>query len=74
MVGTQEKKIARGAGCPRVKFQNILLATDFSGPSNLAVAYAAGMARSFGAKLYAMHVQEPINYALPSRNRGRAWS
>jgi nucleotide-binding universal stress UspA family protein len=65
MVGTQEKKITRGAGCPRVKFQNILLATDFSGPSNLAVAYAAGMARSFGARLYAMHVQEPINYALP---------
>ena len=33
--------------------------------SNLAMPYAAGMARSFGAKLYAMHVQEPINYALP---------
>jgi len=65
MVGTQEKRIARGTGCRGVKFQNILLATDFAGPSNLAVAYAAGMARSFGAKLYAMHVQEPINYALP---------
>jgi len=63
--GAQAKKVSRKADCPRTKFQNILLATDFSGSANLAVAYAAGMARSFGAKLYAMHVQEPVNYALP---------
>jgi nucleotide-binding universal stress UspA family protein len=65
MVGAQEKKITCKADGARPKFQNILLATDFSGSANLAVAYAAGLARSFGAKLYAMHVQEPINYALP---------
>jgi nucleotide-binding universal stress UspA family protein len=71
MVGTQEKKVSRGAGSQRVKFQNILLATDFSSSANLAVAYAAGMARSFGAKLYAMHVQEPLNYALAAERRQR---
>ncbi|HEY2821444.1 MAG TPA: universal stress protein [Candidatus Acidoferrum sp.] len=49
----------------RVVFRNILLASDYSASANLAMPYAAGMARSFGAKLYAMHVQEPINYALP---------
>jgi nucleotide-binding universal stress UspA family protein len=49
----------------RVTFRNILLASDYSAPANLAMPYAAGMARSFGATLYAMHVQEPINYALP---------
>jgi nucleotide-binding universal stress UspA family protein len=49
----------------RVIFRNILLASDYSGPANLAMPYAAGMARSFGAKLFAMHVQEAINYALP---------
>jgi nucleotide-binding universal stress UspA family protein len=66
MVGVQEKKISRKTQSPRTGFQNILLATDFSGSANLAVGYAAGLARSFGAKLYAMHVQEPINYALPA--------
>jgi nucleotide-binding universal stress UspA family protein len=65
MVGAQQKKAGRSTEGTRVKFQNILLATDFSGSANQAVAYAVGMARSFGAKLYAMHVQEPINYALP---------
>src|SRR5580692_11004373 len=55
--GTQPKK--------RVMFRNILLASDYSASANLAMPYAAGMARSFGATLYAMHVQEPINYALP---------
>jgi nucleotide-binding universal stress UspA family protein len=49
----------------RVMFRNILLASDYSASANLAMPYAAGMARSFGATLYAMHVQEPINYALP---------
>jgi nucleotide-binding universal stress UspA family protein len=49
----------------RVTFKNILFATDFSASANSAMRYAAGLARSFGAKLYAMHVQEPINYALP---------
>jgi nucleotide-binding universal stress UspA family protein len=49
----------------RVTFRNILLASDYSASANLAMPYAAGMARSFGATLYAMHVQEPINYALP---------
>jgi nucleotide-binding universal stress UspA family protein len=55
--GTQARK--------RVTFRNILLASDYSASANLAMPYAAGMARSFGATLYAMHVQEPINYALP---------
>jgi nucleotide-binding universal stress UspA family protein len=49
----------------RVRFRNILFATDFSASANVAMPYAGGLARSFGARLYAMHVQEPINYALP---------
>lgn len=49
----------------RVTFRNILFATDFSSAANHAMPYAAGLARSFGATLYAMHVQEPINYAVP---------
>jgi nucleotide-binding universal stress UspA family protein len=49
----------------RVTLRNILFATDFSAAANLAMPYAAGLARSFGAKLYTLHVQEPANYALP---------
>ena len=48
-----------------VQIQNILFATDFSDSSKLAVPFAVGMAECFGAKLYTVHVQEPINYALP---------
>jgi nucleotide-binding universal stress UspA family protein len=49
----------------RVTFRHILFATDFSAAANSALPYAAGLARSFGAKLYALHVKEPANYALP---------
>lgn len=49
----------------RVTFENILLATDFLPATNAAMSYAAGLARSFGANLYALHVTEPTNYALP---------
>lgn len=49
----------------RVAFRNILFATDFSSASNSAMPYAAGLARSFGAKLFTLHVNQPANYALP---------
>jgi nucleotide-binding universal stress UspA family protein len=49
----------------RVTFRNILFATDFSSAANAAMPYAAGFAKIFGAKLFALHVQEPVNYALP---------
>jgi nucleotide-binding universal stress UspA family protein len=49
----------------RVAFENILFATDFLPAAQAALPYAAGLANSFGANLYALHVSEPINYALP---------
>jgi nucleotide-binding universal stress UspA family protein len=57
MLATQRKQ--------RVTFRNILFATDFSTAASSAMPYAAGFTKSFGAKLYAMHVKEPANYALP---------
>jgi nucleotide-binding universal stress UspA family protein len=54
----------------RVTFENILLATDFLPVANAAMSYAAGLARSFGANLYALHVTEPTNYALPPQMWG----
>jgi nucleotide-binding universal stress UspA family protein len=49
----------------RVTFKNILLATDFLPAANAALPFAAGLARSFAANLYAIYVVEPTNYALP---------
>jgi nucleotide-binding universal stress UspA family protein len=49
----------------RIHLTNILLATDFSPAAKNALGYAGALAQSFGAKLYALHVQEPANYALP---------
>lgn len=49
----------------RVTFQNVLFATDFLPAAQAAMPYAAGLARSFAANLYAIHVAEPVSYALP---------
>jgi len=49
----------------RITLKNILYATDFSPAAENALKYAGALAKSFGAKLYALHVQEPGNYALP---------
>lgn len=49
----------------RVTLENILFATDFLPAAQAALPYAVGFAKSFGANLFALHVNEPINYALP---------
>ena len=43
-----------------IVIKNVLVATDFSGPSESAVNYARAMARSFGASLHVLHVFEPL--------------
>jgi nucleotide-binding universal stress UspA family protein len=42
---------------PRVRFKNILFATDLGGASTYAQAYATLLARIFGSHLYVLHVQ-----------------
>ena len=49
----------------RIALKNILFATDFSEAAHQAMRLAGALAKSFGANLYAIHVQEPANYALP---------
>lgn len=49
----------------RITFSNILLATDYSKTAYAAMTYAGYLARAFEASLYAMHVNEPFNYASP---------
>ena len=53
--------------------KNILVATDFSEPSAVALAYGRDLARSYGARLHVLHVIEDvmirysseIGFALP---------
>ena len=40
--------------------KNILVATDFSDPSAVALAYGRDLARSYGAKLHVLHVVEDV--------------
>jgi nucleotide-binding universal stress UspA family protein len=50
----------------RVQIKNVLFATDFSPTATAALPFAAQIARSFGAKLFAVHAKTPENYALPT--------
>ena len=51
----------------RLTLKNILLLTDFSEPSELAVSFASAIAREYESELYAMHVLTPLpmTYATP---------
>ena len=51
----------------RLTLKNILLLTDFSEPSELAVPFAVAIAREYESKVHAMHVLTPIPlaYATP---------
>ena len=48
----------------RLTLKNILLLTDFSEPSELAVPFATAIAREYESKLYAMHVLTPAPIGL----------
>ena len=43
-----------------VAIKNILVATDFSEPSNVALAYGRDLARNYNARLHVMHVVEDV--------------
>ena len=43
-----------------IKLQNILVATDFSEPSEAAVLYGRELAERFNATLHVLHVVQPI--------------
>lgn len=43
-----------------IALKTLLVATDFSQPSDVALAYGRELARSFGAKLVVLHVVENI--------------
>jgi len=44
---------------PRVAVRNIAVATDFSPESDLAIKYAAAIARHFGSRMHLVHALEP---------------
>jgi len=50
----------------RLTLKNILLLTDFSEPSEVAIPYALALAREYEAKTYALHVLTPVALAYAS--------
>lgn len=48
----------------RIQIQNILYATDFSPMAEVASSYAAGLARRYGAKVFALHVRPLQSYGM----------
>ena len=44
----------------QIALRNILFATDFSPAATSAAAYAAEIAKHYGAKLFAFHVQVAV--------------
>jgi nucleotide-binding universal stress UspA family protein len=50
----------------RISLKNILLLTDFSEPSELAVPFGIAIAREYESKIYAMHVLTPVPLAYAS--------
>jgi len=49
---------------PRVAFENVLVATDFSSLSEPALLWAKAIARHYGSELYVTHVISPAETAL----------
>jgi nucleotide-binding universal stress UspA family protein len=51
----------------RISLRNILFLTDFSAPSEVALPFAAAIARRYGAKVYSLHAFEPdpLVYTTP---------
>ena len=49
-----------------IQLQRILVPTDFSPCSQEATNYAAELARRFEAKIWLLHVLEPLQFAMPS--------
>lgn len=44
-----------------IALKHVLVATDFSEPSQVALAYGRSLARTFGATLHILHVVESLN-------------
>lgn len=50
----------------RLTLKNILLLTDFSEPSEIAIPFAIAIAREYESNVYAMHVLTPVPFAYAS--------
>jgi nucleotide-binding universal stress UspA family protein len=56
--------MALAAPAVEVGLKRILVATDFSAPSNKAVQFAAAVGRGYGAKVYLAHVVSALGFTL----------
>jgi len=45
-----------------IRIKNVLVATDFSEPSTVALEYGRELSRTYGAKLHVLHVAEDLRW------------
>src|SRR5947208_185760 len=45
-----------------IRIKNVLVATDFSEPSTVALEYGRELARTYGAKLHVLHIAEDLRW------------
>jgi len=57
---------------PRVAVKNIIVTTDFSAASDLALDYAISIARYYGSKMFLVHALESATHA-PASHPGTLW-
>lgn len=60
MLNQSEPDFAGGLRGAMVALKNILVATDFSEPSGVALAYGRDLARTYSARLHVLHVVEDV--------------
>ncbi len=57
---------------PKAAVQNLVLLTDFSEASELALGYAAAIARHYGSKIHLLHALHPLADGSGSKNTSLA--
>ncbi|HEX7962855.1 MAG TPA: universal stress protein [Terriglobales bacterium] len=62
---TSQVLIPEPSALTKICFKKILFATDFSEASRHAQRYAVTLARLFGARLFALHVESPMESLMP---------
>ena len=62
---TSQVLVPEPSALTRVTFNKILFATDFSEASRHAQRYAVALARLFDARLFALHVESPVESLMP---------
>jgi nucleotide-binding universal stress UspA family protein len=62
LIMVAERRSAKQFEAAMIALKNILVATDFSDPSKVALDYGRDLARSYGATLHVLHIVQDLSY------------